>query len=113
MKLVVMQILRDGRVRRGYLGLAGANQVLGRRIVRHFDLDNVRAVRVESVDKGGPAAVAGVESGDLIVRFDGAPVNGIDDLHRLLIAERIGRASRLTLIRRTQRIELDVTPGER
>ena len=112
-KLVVMQILRDGRVRRGYLGLAGANQVLSRRVVRHFGLDNVRAVRVESVDKGGPAAVAGVESGDLIVRFDGQPVNGIDDLHRLLTAERIGRASRLTLIRRTQELESDVTPGER
>jgi len=112
-KLVVVQILRDGRVRRGYLGLAGANQVLGRRTVRHFELANVRAVRVESVDKNGPAAQAGVESGDLIVHFDREPVNGIDDLHRLLTAERIGRSSRLTLIRRTQKIELEVQPGER
>ena len=112
-KLVVMQILRDGRVRRGYLGLAGANQEMSRRVVRHFGLDNSRAVRVETVEKAGPAAQAGVQSGDLIVRFDGEPVNGIDDLHRLLTAERIGRPSRLTLIRRTQRIDTDVSPGER
>ena len=112
-KLVVVQILRDGRVRRGFLGLAGANQVLGRRTVRHFALENVRAVRVESIDKDGPAARAGIESGDLIVRFDGEPVNGIDDLHRLLTAERIGRPTRLTLIRRAQKIEVDVQPGER
>ena len=112
-KLVVMQILRDGRVRRGYLGLAGANQEMSRRVVRHFGLDNSRAVRVESVENAGPAAQAGVQSGDLIVRFDGEPVNGIDDLHRLLTAERIGRPSRLTLIRRTQRIDTDVNPGER
>ena len=112
-KLVVMQIMRDGRVRRGYLGLAGANQEISRRMVRHFDLDNRRAVRVQSIEKGGPAALAGVESGDLIVRFDGEPVNGIDDLHRLLTAERIGRPSRLTLIRRTQKIEVEVQPRER
>ena len=112
-KLVVMQILRDGRVRRGFLGLAGANQEISRRIVRHFALDNSRAVRVESVEKNGPAAQAGVEPGDLIVRFDGEPVNGIDDLHRLLTAERIGRASRLTLIRRTLKIDAEVIPGER
>jgi S1-C subfamily serine protease len=112
-KLVVMQILRDGRVRRGYLGLAGANQEISRRVVRHFALDNARAVRVESVEKDGPAAQAGVQPGDLIVRFDGEPVNGIDDLHRLLTAERIGRASGVTLIRRTQRIDTDVIPRER
>ena len=112
-KLVVMQIMRDGRVRRGYLGLAGANQEISRRMVRHFDLDNRRGVRVQSVEKGGPAALAGVESGDLIVRFDGEPVNGIDDLHRLLTAERIGRPSRLTLIRRTQKIDVEVQPRER
>ena len=112
-KLVVVQILRDGRVRRGYLGFAGANQVLGRRTVRHFELENVRAVRVETVEKNGPAARAGIESGDFIVRFDGEPVNGIDDLHRLLTADRIGRLSRLTVIRRAQKLELNVVPLER
>jgi S1-C subfamily serine protease len=112
-KWVVLQLLKDGRVRRGYLGLAGANLPLARRLARHFELDNARAVRVESVEKGGPASRAGVEAGDLIVRFAGQPVNGIDDLHRLLTGERIGAESVLTLVRRAQKLELRVTPAER
>ena len=112
-KWVVLQLLRDGRVRRGFLGLAGANLPLARRIARHFELDNARAVRVETVEKGGPASRAGVESGDLIVRFADQPVNGIDDLHRLLTGERIGAESRLIVVRRAQKLELAVTPSER
>jgi S1-C subfamily serine protease len=112
-KWVVLQLLKDGKVRRGYLGLAGANLPLARRLARHFELDNARAVRVESLEKGGPASRAGVESGDLIVRFAEQPVNGIDDLHRLLTGERIGAESRLTVVRRAQKLELRVTPSER
>ncbi|HEY3078058.1 MAG TPA: trypsin-like peptidase domain-containing protein [Burkholderiales bacterium] len=112
-KWVVLQLLKDGRVRRGYLGLAGANLPLARRLARHFELDNARAVRVESLEKGGPASRAGVEAGDLIVRFAGQPVNGIDDLHRLLTGERIGAESLLTVVRRAQQLELRVTPSER
>jgi S1-C subfamily serine protease len=112
-KWVVLQLLREGKVRRGFLGLAGANQPLARRIARHFELDNARGVRVESLEKGGPAGRAGVEAGDLIVRFAGEPVNGIDDLHRLLTGERIGAESRLTLLRRAQKLELRVVPSER
>ncbi|HEX9432451.1 MAG TPA: trypsin-like peptidase domain-containing protein, partial [Burkholderiales bacterium] len=112
-KWVVLQLLKDGRVRRGFLGLAGANVPLARRIARHFELDNARAVRVETVEKGGPASRAGVEQGDLIVRFADQPVNGIDDLHRLLTGERIGAQSRLTVVRRAQKLELAVTPSER
>jgi S1-C subfamily serine protease len=70
-------------------------------------------VRVESLEKGGPASVAGVESGDLIVRFGDQAVNGIDDLHRLLTGERIGAESPLTVLRRAQKLELRVTPSER
>jgi S1-C subfamily serine protease len=112
-KWVVLQLLKDGRVRRGFLGLAGANVPLARRIARHFELDNARAVRVETVEKGGPASRAGVEQGDLMVRFADQPVNGIDDLHRLLTGERIGAESRLTVVRRAQKLELAVTPSER
>jgi S1-C subfamily serine protease len=112
-KWVVLQLLREGKVRRGFLGLAGANQPLARRIARHFELDNARGVRVESLEKGGPAGRAGVEPGDMIVRFAGEPVNGIDDLHRLLTGERIGAASTLTVLRRAQKLELWVVPSER
>jgi S1-C subfamily serine protease len=111
-KWVVVQLLRDGRVRRGYLGIAGANMPLPRRIARHFELQNARAVRVESVESGGPAERAGVLAGDLIVAFEARAVNGIDDLHRLLTGERIGAASRLTVVRGAQKIDLHVIASE-
>ena len=110
---VVVQLLRDGRVRRGYLGLAGATVPLARRLARHFALDNERAVRIESVEKSAPADKAGAEAGDLIVRFAGQAVNGIDDLHRLLTGERIGGVSVLTLLRGARRLDLSVVAAER
>jgi S1-C subfamily serine protease len=112
-KAVVVQLLRDGRVRRGYLGIAGATVPLARRLARHFELDNARAVRVESVEATGPAARAGVEAGDLIVRFGDAAVNGIDDLHRLLTGARIGERVALTVLRGAQKRELAAVPTER
>jgi S1-C subfamily serine protease len=110
---VVTQLLRHGKVRRGYLGFAGANVPLARRIVRHHGLASDRAVRVESLERGGPAARAGLEAGDLIVAYDGQPVGGIDDLHRLLTAERIGQAVTVSVLRRTRKLELAATAVER
>ncbi|HZR69183.1 MAG TPA: trypsin-like peptidase domain-containing protein [Burkholderiales bacterium] len=112
-KWVAMQILREGRVRRGVLGIAGATVPLARRAARHFALENERAVRVESVEPRGPAAGAGLAAGDLLVAFEGQPVNGIDDLHRLLTRERIGAECTLTVLRAAQRLEVRVRPGER
>jgi S1-C subfamily serine protease len=109
----VTQLLRDGRVRRGYLGIAGATVPLSRRYARHFELANSHAVRVETIEPGGPARRAGFEAGDLIVEFDTKPVNGIDDLHRLLTADRIGRPSLVAVLRRAQRLEIEVRAAER
>jgi S1-C subfamily serine protease len=111
-KWVAMQLLRDGRVRRGYLGIAGANVPLARRVARHFDLENTHAVRVESVEKDGPAARAGVRPGDRIVGFGGRAVNGIDDLHRLLTAEQIGTLRPLAVLRGTEKREIEIQPAE-
>jgi S1-C subfamily serine protease len=111
-KWVVVQLLREGKVRRGYLGIAGANVALPRRIARYFALEQDRAVRVESCDKEGPAARAGVEPGDIVVAFDHATIAGIDDVHRLLTAERIGRSAPLVVLRGALRREFTVTPIE-
>ena len=111
-KWVVMQLLRDGRVRRGYLGIAGANVPVARRLARHFELANTHAVRIESVERDAPAARAGLRPGDRIVAFAGTPVNGIDDLHKALTAERIGKSTALKLVRGTETVELEVTPAE-
>jgi S1-C subfamily serine protease len=69
-------------------------------------------VRVESLEPGGPAVRAGIETGDVIIGYDGEEVAGVDELHRLLSAERIGKATRVTLLRRTQKLELPVQAAE-
>jgi len=110
---VVTQLLRDGRVRRSYLGIAGATIPMPRRYARHFGFSNELAVRVESIEKESPASRAGLERGDLLVEFEGKPINGIDNLYRILTADQIGRASKLTIVRRAQRVDLELQPGER
>src|SRR5438477_5455080 len=70
-KWVVVQLLRDGRVRRGFLGIAGANVPLARRMARHFSLDNTHAVLVLSVERGSPAERTGLKEGDIIVSLSG------------------------------------------
>ena len=111
-KWVAMQLLRDGRVRRSYLGLAGANQPIGRRVARHFGLANEAAVRVESVEPGGPAHRAGLQPGDRIVALRSVVVGGIDDLHRVLTADLIGVPVDISVLRGTQRLELRIEPAE-
>ena len=111
-KWVIAQLLREGRVRRSRLGVAGATQPLSRRYAHHFELPNSAGVRVESLERGGPAARAGLEAGDLIVAFDGLEINGVDDLHRALTAERIGARASLTVLRRSSRLEIPIEPEE-
>jgi S1-C subfamily serine protease len=111
-KWVVEQLLRFGRVRRGYLGVAGATIPLSRRAVRFHDLAAESGVRVESIEPGGTAKPAGVEPGDVIVAYDGESVAGIDDLQRLLTLDRIGKATTITLLRRTQKLELPIAAAE-
>jgi S1-C subfamily serine protease len=111
-KWVAMQLLRDGRVRRSYLGLAGANQPIGRRFARHFELSNASGVRVESVEPGTPAARSALQAGDVIVALNGQPVNGIDDLHRLLTADLIGLSAEIVLLRGAQLLRRSIEPAE-
>jgi S1-C subfamily serine protease len=109
---VVGQLFRHGKVRRGYLGVSGANVPLPRRFVRHHGLEVESGVRVLGVEPGSPAHDAGLDEGDIIVALDGAPVTGVDDLHRLLDAGRIGKISRLIVLRRTEKREFPVTARE-
>src|SRR6266568_3681214 len=111
-KWVVEQLLQFGRVRRGYLGVAGATVALSRRAVRYHELDAESGVRVESVEPGGRARRSGVEPGDIIIGYDGERVAGIDDLQRTLTAERIGKATTVTLLRRAQKLELPIQADE-
>ena len=111
-KWVMEQLLRFGRVRRGYIGVGGATIALSRRAVRFHGLEAGAGVRVESVEPGGAAQRAGIEPGDVIIGYDGENVAGVDELHRLLSEERIGKSASVTLLRRTQKLELSIRAAE-
>jgi S1-C subfamily serine protease len=111
-KFVASRLIRDGRIRRSYLGVAGQDVPLHRRIVRFFNLDTDTAVMVIGVEPDSPARAAGLQDGDLIVKFGDQAITGVDDLHRQLTGEQVGVTSKLTVIRRTEKLELEVTPAE-
>ena len=110
---VVGKLIHEGRIRRSFLGVAGQNVPLHRRVVRFHGLTLESAVFVISVEPKSPAAVAGLRDGDLIVAYGDNPIGGIDDLHRLLTEERAGIAAPLTVLRGTERLTLTVTPAPR
>ncbi len=96
---VIPQLLQHGRVRRGYLGVAGQTQELHRRVVLAYELPNASGVRVMSVEPDSPAARVGVKEGDIIVGLDGVPIASVDALHQTLDASRVNRDCVLKLIR--------------
>ena len=110
---VVGKLIHEGRIRRSYLGVAGQNVPLHRRVVRFHELPLESAVFVVSVEPDSPGARAGVRDGDLIVGFDGKPVAGIDDLHRLLTEEQADRETSLVVVRGSERVVLPVRPSLR
>ena len=110
---ILPALLRDGRVRRGYLGIAGQNVPLLRRVTRFHRLDHASAVLIISLEADGPAIAAGLRDGDLIVSFDGVRVENLDDLHRLLTEARIGTTATVGVLRGTGRLDLQVPVRER
>ena len=111
-KLVAGWLIRDGRIRRGYIGVAGQNGPIHRRIVRFYGLPLETGVLVVSVEKNSPAKRAGLREGDLIVAFDSQPIGSVHDLHKVLVGEQIGVSASLTVIRRTEKLELSILPAE-
>jgi S1-C subfamily serine protease len=111
-KFVAGRLLRDGRIRRSYIGIEAQTVPLLRRVVRFYDLPRESGVIVASVANSSPAQKAGLREGDVIVALDGKPVAGVDDLHRLLTDARVGASSTLTVLRHTEKLELKVVPEE-
>jgi S1-C subfamily serine protease len=109
---VALQLLQRGRVRRGYLGIMAQTATIPQRLRRQLDLSGRTAVRITSTSPDGPARHAGLESGDLLVRFDNAPITGIDDLHRALGAGRIGRRVPLELWRFGRLVQSIIVPTD-
>jgi S1-C subfamily serine protease len=111
-KFVASRLMRDGRVRRSFIGVGGQNVPIQRRVVRFHGLELESGVMVTAIEPGSPAAAGGVREGDIVVSFDGKPVGMIDDLHRLLTEERVGTAAAMTILRGVEKIELAITPAE-
>jgi S1-C subfamily serine protease len=111
-KFVAGQLIRDGRISRSFIGVAGQNVPLPRRLVRYYNLPVDTAILIVSFEENSAARRSGLREGDLIIGFDGHPVAGIDQLHRLLTGERAGQTLPVDVIRGTERLTLQVTPQE-
>jgi S1-C subfamily serine protease len=105
-------LIKDGRIRRSFLGVAGQTAPLLRKLVRTYALPATTGVLVASVEPDSPAAQAGLHAGDFILSFDDAPVATLDALHRKLTADAIGEVARLGLLRGVERLRVNVIPGE-
>jgi len=110
---VLGQVLQHGRVRRATLGIEGATTPIPRHVARFSGVEQDAGVRVLKTIKDGPAEAAGLQSGDLLIAIDDAPVLGIDDLLRLLNHERVNQSVRVSLLRKGERRDRFVIPVER
>src|SRR6266498_1267748 len=111
-RLVAGWLIRDGRIRRGYIGVAGPKVEHTRRIIRFFGLPLETGVLVVSVEKDSPAERAGLRHGDVIVAFNDQSIGSVHHLHKILVGEQIGVSARLTVIRHTEKLELSILPAE-
>ncbi len=109
-RTIIAALMRDGRVRRAYLGVVGGTRrlpaTLAERLGRSSGLEVIQLL------ESSPAAVAGIRAGDLIVSLDGAPIAGVGDLQRSLVGDLVGRAVEVTLERDGRLAEIEITPVE-
>jgi len=111
-KFVASRLLRDGRIRRSWIGVSAQTVPLHRRVVRFYGLPKESGVVVAGIEERSPARQAGLREGDVIVALDDKPVAGVDDLHRLLTDAAVGARCLLTVIRYTERLQLAIVPNE-
>jgi len=112
-QFIASKLIREGVVRRSYIGVQAQTASLNRIIARHYDLAHATGALVLGTEPGSPAEKAGLQEGDLIVALDQEPVEGVDVLHRFLNEERIGKTTRLTVLRGSKRLEFTLAPRTR
>ena len=107
---IIGALMSEGRFRRAYLGIAGGPRPLPPKLAR--ELGRKSGIEVVEVVEGGPAARAGLRPEDLIVELDGSPIEGMDELQRVVVSELIGRAVRAKVVREGREQELELVPAE-
>ena len=107
---IIGALMSEGRFRRAYLGIAGGPRPLPPKLAR--ELGRKSGIEVVEVVEGGPAAQAGLRPEDLIVELDGSPIEGMDELQRVVVSELIGRAVRAKVVREGREHELELVPAE-
>jgi S1-C subfamily serine protease len=112
-QFIASKLIREGVVRRSYIGVQAQTASLNRAIAHHYDLKIATGALVLATEPQSPAGKAGLREGDLIVAVEGEPVEGVDVLHRVLNEDRIGQATRFTLIRGSQKLNVQVIPEVR
>jgi S1-C subfamily serine protease len=111
-KFVAAWLIKEGRIRRGYIGVAGQTAPLHRRIARFYHLASETGVLVVSIDKGSPADHARIQPNDMIVAFNDEAIASVHDLHKKLVGDQIGKPGKLTIVRHTEQLTIYVTPAE-
>ncbi len=111
-KFVAGRLIRDGRIVRGYVGMAGQNVQLPRRLVHFHKVAVASGVMIVSLEPGSPAERGRLKPGDVIVRMAGKPVASIDDLQRLLSSDCVGVATEIEVVRNTELLALSIVPAE-
>lgn len=111
-KFIAGRLIKEGRIRRGFIGVGGQNVPLPRRFVRVLQLPIASGVLVVSVERNSPAQRAGVREGDVIIEYGNHAIAAIDDLLRMLTDAQLHVKSSLTVIRQTEKLTLEVTPVE-
>jgi S1-C subfamily serine protease len=111
-KFVASRLIRDGRIRRGFIGVAGQTVILPRKLARIHEIPVDSAILVLSIEPGSPAERAGLQMNDLILAYDGNITASIDDLHRLLTEARVGVGSTINILRGAQKLALPISAEE-
>ena len=112
-KYVAVRLIRDGKIKRCYIGVAGQNTPLARALVVHYGLQAESGVLVLSVEPGSPAEKAGLRQGDVIITLGSRVIDGVDALHRVLSEHPAGVPTSVGLVRGAEKLELPITPVEK